>query len=554
MNNKKIIYALLIVVVVALTALLLTRHYRYDLTADKRYSLSPATSAMLSKLNKNVEVTIYLDGDLNSGFAGLKNATADILDEMALKAGKGLIYKFVNPSQADDDKQRQQNYETLAQRGLQPTVIYDHDDQGNSRQILVFPWAEVNFGGKTVPVSLLKNIRGNSGEENLNASIETLEYEFADALRFLTRREVRHVAFLEGHGELPEAYTYDLSLALSRYFQVDRGSLGYDAAVLDNFEAVIIADPQKPFSERDKYIIDQYIMRGGKVLWLLSGVKFDFGALSTEGLTPAIAHDLNLTDMLFHYGIRVNAGLLQDEQCLPVPVNMAQPGENPNYQPVPWHYQPLLLPSPLHPATNHIGQVVARFPTTIDFVGDGTDVSAQLLLVSSQAARIIATPAKVDLQPQQIDQTTFTASFLPVAASIEGNFNSAFTHRIKPDSIVNAGNFIAKSVATKQVVVACGNVARNELQNGQPLPLGYDRYTQNQFGNRDFLLNTILYLTDQQGWINLRQKHVTLRLLNPTAVRYYKTQIMVATLIIPLLLLALFGGLYNIVRIMKLRR
>ena len=327
--------------------------FRIDLTGDSRYSLSQPTRQLLAKLRKPVSVTIYLDGELNAGFVGLRSATADLLDEMAVHAKSGLDYTFVNPADASDDARRQQNYQDLAARGLQPTVIYDHDKQGNSRQILVFPWAELSYDGKTVQVPLLKNVRGQSGEENLNASIETLEYEFTDALRLVTRSGVRHVAFLEGHGELPEAYTYDITLALSRYFQVDRGTLGYDASVLDNFDAIIIAEPEKPFSERDKYIIDQYIMRGGKVLWLIDGVRFDYGGLTTEGLTPAIALDVNLTDMLFHYGIRINSGLLQDEQCLPVPVNMGQNGQT-DYQPVPWHYQPVLIPSPLHPATGHI--------------------------------------------------------------------------------------------------------------------------------------------------------------------------------------------------------
>ncbi len=546
MTTKKILtYIVSVLCLAGLCYLLTLRSVRYDMTADKRYSLSQPTERLLGGMTKPIEVIIYLDGELNAGFLRLRDATADLLDEMDAVSAHGLTYRFHNPHDVADP---QQHYQELAARGLTPTVIYDKDKSGNNRQILVFPWAELKYGGKTIAVSLLKNVRGQSGEENLNASIETLEYEITDALRMLVKKGVRHVAFLEGHGELPEAYTYDLTVALSRYFQVDRGVLQYDASVLDGFEAVIIAGPKQAFSERDKFIIDQYIMRGGKVLWMLDGVRFDYGSLSTEGLTPAIALDLNLTDMLFHYGIRVNAGLLQDEQCLPVPVNVAPQGQNPDYQPIPWHYQPLLLPSPLHPASSHTTQVIATFPSTLDFVGSGSDVEASLLLVSSEASRVIPTPAKVDLMPQRVSDEDFPKSYLPVGAMLEGQFTSAFSHRIAPDSIVNAAPFAPKSVKTKMAVFACGSLARNDVENSQVVPLGFDRYTQTQFGNRDLLLNTILYLTDDAGWIQLRQKQFTLRLLNTTAVRRSKTMVQVTLIVVPAVLLLIFGVVYNLLR------
>ena len=269
-NYREII---LFICLLALVSITFFFFFRVDLTSDKRYSISEQTKKLMNGIESPLDVTVYLDGDLNPGFLHLKKSTADLLEELSAYSKKTINIRYINPSIADNAEQRQQKYTELEAKGLTATEVYERDKEGKSIQKIIFPWIEITYENKTIPVNLLKNIRGNSGEENLNISIENLEFEITDAIRRLVNKEVNKIAFIEGHGELNEAETYDISKALSRYFQIDRGKLGTDASILNDYKAIIIAKPQQPFSETDKYIIDQYIMNGGRVLWLIDGVR-----------------------------------------------------------------------------------------------------------------------------------------------------------------------------------------------------------------------------------------------------------------------------------------
>lgn len=535
-------------IIIALNLLANIFFFRIDLTADKRNSISAPTKQLMRNLSQPLSITIYLDGDLNAGFVRLQKAVAELLDELDMYAGQRIDYQFINPSEADDAQQRQQQYETLIAKGMSPTVIYEKDKEGKSMQRIVFPWAEIRYGNKTRNLCLLKNIRGYSGDENLNMSIESLEYEMTDAIRVLMQTKVQKIAFIEGHGELPEANTYDISLAWSRYFQIDRGVLGNDASVLDGYKAIVIAAPQSALSESDKYIIDQYIMYGGRVMWLLDGVKFDMQALSQTGVSPAMPLDLNLTDMLFRYGIRINPVLLQDEQCLPVPVNVAPESSPADFQPMPWYFAPLLLTSPAHPVSRNIAPISSTFVSCIDFVGNNPQQNSAVLLASSNATHVIQTPATINITETTPTENYFNTGYIPVAGAIEGCFESAFTHRLMPQNIVNAKPKRTESVPTRQIVIASGSIIRNELEKGEALPVGYDRYTQNQFGNRDFLANALLYLTDDEGWINLRGKNFTLRLLNQNISRQKKGTVQWINIGLPIICLLGFGTGFSIYR------
>ena len=300
-------YSLLIgcLIVVLLNILSANLFFRIDLTSDKRHSVSQPTKQLMAGLKQEVDVTIYLDGEMNSGFLRLKRSVAELLDELSIYAPEGINYSFTNPTSLPQEEQKRL-MQLFAENGISPTTIYERNRDGKSVQRLLFPWLRISYGDKQQWVSLLKNLKGNSGEENLNISIESLEFQLTDAIRLLTQKEIQKIAFIEGHGELSDYNTWDISLALSRYFQIDRGVLGTDASVLDDYKAIIIAAPTQPFSENDKYIIDQYIMRGGRVLWLIDGVRLDENSLSTTGMSPTIPMDVNLTDMLFRYGVRVN--------------------------------------------------------------------------------------------------------------------------------------------------------------------------------------------------------------------------------------------------------
>jgi ABC-2 type transport system permease protein len=506
--------------------------YRWDMTNDKRYSISSATKGLLQSLESPLEITLFLDGELNAGFTRLKKATKEIVEELN-------VYATIKVNENPSENYKQQ---------LEPIVIHERTHKGKTAQTTVYPYALVKYNERVQLVSLLKNQRGLSGEENLNNSIENLEYAFTEAIRSLTQTEIEKIAFLEGHGELDELYVYDLTQSLAQYYQVDRGVLGTKVGVLDDYKAVIIADPQQPFSETDKYILDQYVMQGGRILWVVNGVRFSEDFLSSQGTTPIIALDLNINDLLFRYGARINHTLVQDLQCLPVPVDVSNDASQTNWQPMPWTYAPLLLTSQASPVTMNLSQVSATMASAVDLVGEEDGLHKEILLATSTASKMTAAPARVDLSLGVDDEQSFKYAFIPVAVSIEGSFQSLYAYQLPPEGIEQNASVKKQSKATKQIIVASGSIIRNEVQQGQPMPLGFDRYTNMQFGNRDFMINAVLYLTDDQGWMQLRKKDFSLRLINDQRAQQTHIMAQIISIVIPLALLALVGGIVAIIR------
>lgn len=528
-----------IVVLVTLVAINLLVSYmvwRWDMTDDKRYSISAPTKALLQDLDAPLTITLLLDGEMNAGFLRLQKATQELVEELGVYAAGG--YQLLGaPEQLT----------TNGYGNLEPTVVHERTHKGQTAQTIIYPYAIVQYHDRSQVVTLLKNQRGLSGEENLNHSIENLEFAFAEAIRSLTQDKVEKIAFLEGHGELEERDVYDLTQQLAKYYQIDRGTLGTVSGVLDDYKAVIIADPQMPFSETDKYILDQYIMQGGRILWVVNGVRFSDDYLASEGYTPIIALDLNINDMLFRYGVRINHALVQDLQCLPVPVDVSHDPNQPNWQPMPWTFAPLLLTSQVSPITRNVAQVTATMASAIDIVGEDDGIRKEVLLATSSASRLTSAPAKVDLSMGS-DSEGFNQAFVPVAVSLEGVFPSIYAHLLPPEEVTLTTPLLRESKPTRQIVVAAGSTIRNDWQQGQPLPLGYDRYTQMQFGNRDFMVNAVLHLTDDQGWLQLRQKEFTLRLINDQRARQTRIVAQVISIVIPLALLAIVGGAMLILR------
>ena len=554
MNFQKKINIYIFLAIAGLAFLSVFFFFRIDLTSEKRYSISQPTKTLLKKANAPLKVSIYLEGDLNPGFTRLKNSAKNLLDEMSVYAAEGIDMEFINPSTAATQAEREQKYLELEAEGMTPTAIYERDKEGKSIQQIVFPWVKMTYGNKTVVVNLLKNIRGLQGEENLNISIENLEFEITDGIRRLINSQVSKIAFIEGHGELNEAESYDISKVLSRYFQIDRGTLATDATILAEYKAIIIAKPTQPFSESDKYIIDQYIMNGGKVFWPMVGVRVSMENLSATGISPAIALDLNLDDLLFKYGIRIQPVLLQDVQCASVPVNIAPEGAQPQFEPTPWFFAPLLLTSSQHPISKNITEVRSEFVSTIEVVGENNNTKASLLLATSDNTHVFSTPATIDLSETHDtkDKNYFNMSYMPVSVLVEGEFESNFANRMRPKEITNAFPLLKKSLKTRQIFVADGDIIRNETNgiasDSTTLPLGFDRYMNQQFGNRDFIANAVLYLTDDEGWIDLRSRSLKLRLLNKQLVNNERLTIQLVSILTPLLLLAIFAVLYNILR------
>lgn len=527
---------LILVALVLMNVLVHQLVCRWDMTDDKRYTISHPTKELLRSLDSPLTVTVLLEGELNAGFTRLQKAASELLSEFSIYTPERIDSRPLGAS--------------LVQ-GLDPIVIHERTHKGKMAQTTVYPYAIVEYKGKKRLVNLLQNQRGLSGEENLNNSIENLEYSMVEAIRGLAQTKVEKVVFLEGHGELEEHDVYDLTQLLAQYYQVDRGCLGNEAGVLDGYAAVIIADPQLPFSEEDKYILDQYIMQGGRVLWVVNGVKFSSDFLASQGATPIVALDLDINDMLFRYGVRIRHGLVQDLQCLPVPVDVSTNPQQPNWQPMPWTYAPLLLTSQQSPITRNIAQLTAPMASAVELVGGEDGIRKEVLLATSSASKLTAVPAQVNLSMGVDDEQSYQYAYIPVAVSLEGEFSSLYAHLGAPESIVASAPTRKASVPTRQIVVAAGSAIRNEWQQNQPLPLGYDRYTKTQFGNRDFMLNAVLYLTDNEGWLQLRQKEITLRLLNDKRAQTARIQAQVMSMVIPLAILGLLGG---VIVLMKKRK
>ena len=535
----------MIIVLVCVAAAIGLSHVwrvRWDMTDDKHYSLSEASKNLLRQTDAPIGVTLLLDGDLNAGFRRLKKATEETVEEMNVYAKITNHPLPITNGIADS-------------LGLSPIIIHEREQNGKTAQTTVYPYALMQYKGRKAVVTLLKNTRGLSGEENLNASIEQLEFAFMEALHLLQQTETPRVAILEGHGEPDEAHTYDLMTALSKYFQVDRGSLTppIDAHILDGYKAVLVVSPQTAFSEEERFVIDQYIMRGGAVLWALNGVQFSEKVLQSEGFTPILPLELGLTDMLFRYGVRVNPALVQDIQCLPIPVNVSSDPSQPNLQPMPWTFAPLLLTSQGSAITRNMGQVMSTFVSPIDAVGGEDGIEKRVLLATSTASRVTATPGEVNLNDMNPEMADFKYQYVPVAVSMEGAFSSAFAHRMVPEGIImengqSTNGIIKKGVRTRQVVIGSGSVLLNELQKNRPLPMGYDRYSGMQFSNRDFVANAVLWLTDSEGLISLREKEVVLRLLNDQRAHEQRLNVQLVSTISPIAILALIGGTVFAVR------
>lgn len=555
--TKKIAHTALFIIAIAALYLISEKcFFRIDLTSEKRYSISDNTKRLLDGIEKPLNIKIYLDGDLNPGFLRLKRATKEMIDEFGIYCGSDVEYEFINPSEGATNAEREKTYAELEKRGLRGTMVHERDGEGKSIQKIVYPWAEISYDGKSLPVCLLKNVAGNSGEENLNISIENLEFGLTDVIRMLCNHEVQKVAFIEGHGEFPEPLVYDASQALSHYYQVDRGAITNDVNVLNDYKAIIIAGSESKFTEQEKYVIDQYIMKGGKVLWLLDGCRISLDSLSTSSQTIGIVNEMNLEDQLFTYGVRVNPVLVQNVQCALVPVNMAREGDQPKYEPSAWYYSPLLMTSPEHPITRNLTPIKSEFTSSIDFVGSNENLKRDVLLATSPGSHVQNAPAIVSMDVINVErngQYFNVSDRIFIGVSEEGVFPSVFRNRLVPNGIQTSEKTITESKPTKMIFVADADIIRNDVQgsgeNINVLPLGFDRYMNQQFGNKDFILNAVNYLTDDDGWMELRNREIKLRLLHKRSIiGGTKTFWQIVNMTLPLLLLGVFGGAFFFVR------
>ena len=559
----QLVYGLIIIL--ALNVIAQYVYTRIDLTSEKRYTLAPATKDLLENLDEYVFFKIYLEGDFPAGFKRLRNETKEMLNEFRAYS-KFIEFEFVNPSESEDDKERNQVYQLLMEKGLQPTNLQINNKEGNA-EVLIFPGAIVNYLNKESAVDLLKTQLGMPPEQVLNNSIENLEFTLASVIRQLTVTSRAKIAFIEGHGELSTIETADIGNELSEYYNVTRvkidGQLNsltdyqsYDSSgrilIRNKYDALIIAKPDSAFPEKDKFIIDQYLMRGGKILWLVDPVYATMDSLQTNRTTLGFGLDLNLQDMLFKYGVRFNQELLLDLNARPIPIVTGMIGDQPKQEFLPWYYFPIVGASSKHPIVNNLNSIMTDFPCTLDTVK--TDLLRKTsLLSSSPYTRISKAPALIDLQmmdhyPNSPDWNKFANTFnLPpkmVAVLVEGEFKSLYANRIPPQLANNDSiGFLEISKPTAQIFVSDGDIIKNQLHysKGYPLPLGFDQFTREQFGNKDFILNALNYLIDENGLISIRSREIKIRLLDKN--RMNKNMMLIKTLnvILPILIIVIMG-------------
>jgi len=497
------------------------RFVRIDLTSEKKYTLSESSRNLMKGLDEVVLVRIYLDGDLPPEFVNFRQSIRELMDDFRAYAGEKLHYEFVNLYDEPDESIRNQTIQELYGKGMPVTNIQARDKEGGTSTQIIFPGALVSYRGYEIPVNLLKNDPSLSHEVNLNNSIQSLEYEFARIIYSLTLSEVPRIAFIEGHGELDSLQTHSLMNELKNFFQVDRGHINGNVQALLNYDALIIARPERKFNEADKFAIDQYIMQGGKVLFFLDPVH-PFADSLSSGTTVALARQVGLEDLLFKYGIRINYDLVADMQCNLVPVNTAPAGEQPRFTGMPWVYHPLLSGPQTHPVTRGLNYVKSEFASTLDTVGnDSGEVDRTVLLATSPGSRKRDVPLYLSMEEvtQQPDPALYSSSHLPVAILMEGVFESFFKNYPVPEGVHSAQtDVIPKSVPTSLFVVADGDIPANEVEFDRGAfraqPLGYDRYTRQTFGNSEFILNVVNYMTDESGIMELRSREFKLRLLN----------------------------------------
>ncbi|MDR2806471.1 MAG: gliding motility-associated ABC transporter substrate-binding protein GldG [Dysgonamonadaceae bacterium] len=503
---------------------------RLDWTRDKRYTIRPETQALLNTLDRPLEIELYLTGPLNPGFTRLKKSTVHLLEDFDQLSPQKIHCREVDPYRQGRDFVEHLN--TWRMTGIS---VNERSGDGQLKQQVLYPYALVKCGDRQMPVSLLVNQMGRSGEDNLNLSGELLEYRFAHAIQRVTKPASRRIVFLEGHGEFPEEAVSGITDRLSEEYSIDRGVLSGRPEELKGYDVVIIAGPQTAFSETDKWALDQYLMHGGSLVWLVNGARIHSPENRAQyGEMLAVPQDLNLNDLFFTYGLRIDPLILQDAQCLEIPVAQVDTAGQTQYVAKPWYYFPLLIPDNRSVITKGLSLVKAGFSSPITLVGVHPQVKKEALLTSSPRARTLSLPAviRLDEADRMPDKTYFNESQLPVAVLLQGIFPSVFRNR---SLFADAPEALSESRPAKMVVAASGGLISD--------PLGYDRYSQIRFANEDFMVNVVHFLTDDAGLSALKSKSLSMQLLNKPAIRRDRNRLIVINILLPpLTLLLIFGG------------
>ncbi len=555
---------LLLVVVVLVNMVGYYAYHRFDLTQEKRYTISKGTKTYLKELKDIVYIKVYLgDDNLPAGFRRLQKATRELLDEFKVYGKKNIEFEFVNPSESSDQKTRREVYDALAKDGVEYYNVQSQKNDGSKTQQVVFPGALLTYRQhgqeyERVVNFFQGNLTGSFNDASVNKAIETLEYDFITGVRTVSRESTPTVGFIEGHDELDQYQVARFSRAVGDFYLVKRIKIDEKIGALDGCQAIVIADPKSKYSEKDKFIIDQFIMKGGKVLWLVDAVKVDMSALESARETMGVINsEVNLGDIIYSYGARINSSLIQDFQCAMMPVNSAPEGsEQPKIQLAYFPFFPLIMGRDDSPVSRNINPVKFDFVSPIDTVGEDPKVHKSVILSSSTQSRIIRSPIRVsmDIFSEKLDPSRFSLQNLPVAVMMEGEFTSHYKNRLMKDFINNnVFKVYDKSVVpTRMIVVSDGDCARNvvKVKDGKYMsqPLGYDQYTNTTFGNREFLLNCVNYLLDDSGVMALRNREVKVRMLDRIRINNQLLFWRLFNVGLPVLIIVALGLVYMIIR------
>jgi ABC-2 type transport system permease protein len=528
---------------------LVASHYflRIDLTDEKRFSIKEPTKQMLVELEDQVYVEVFLEGELNAGFRRLQKSIRETLEEFRIYSDDKIQFVFTNPNTAASQKARSEFMQELAQKGINPTNVVDPKD-GQVTEKIIFPGVLISYGGFETGVTLLKGNKALTADEQINQSIEGLEYELANAIYKLANANRKRIGFVSGHGELDSLDIASFNNALLESYDVFNVNFARKKS-LEQYDALIIAKPTHSFSQLDKYKLDQYIMQGGKVLFLLDKLEASMDSASLENYA-AFPYNLNLDDQLFKYGVRLNVDLIQDRNAGLYPVVTGETGGKPQLQLMDWPFFPLINRYADHPVTRNLDAVVTKFVSSMDTV-KASGVKKTPLLFTSQYARKVAAPVQVNINDlrKNVTPESFSESFIPVGYLLEGNFTSLFKNRFLPDGVGQA-SFKEQSAPTKLIVFADGDLARNDVnpRTGQPQQLGYDQFARYTFANQELLMNAVAYLVEQGGLIVARNKEVKIRPLDKEKVRNEKVKWQVINIALPLMVLVMYGVVRSFLR------
>lgn len=514
---------------------------RFDLTEDNRYTLSKATENIVENVKGIITITVYLKGDFPAEFKRLQTETKSHLEELKAR-NKNIQFRFVDPTDIA---------EKLIKGGLEPSRLQIQEN-GKLSEIMLFPWAVVSYKNKTEYVSLLKDVFSNSQNRQLESSIQNLEFAFANAIHKITSEKSKKIAILRGNGELNDIYIADFLRKLGEYyflapFTLDSVAVRPQKTLQDisEFDLAIIAKPTEKFTEAEKFTLDQFVMNGGKTLWLIDNVQAELDSLMQTGETLTYPRDLGLTDLFFNYGIRINTDLITDLYCSEIPLATGNIGNQTQFNQFLWEYFPLVNSQNNHPINNNIEAVNLKFANSIDLLKN--DIQKTVLLQSSPLSKSVGTPAIISLRTitKKPNQAEYNKGNKPIAVLLEGKFKSAYFERIKPFKIAIPKE---KGVENKMVVIADGDLIANETSKGKPLELGLNKWTNQRYGNKEFLLNTVNYLLDDTGLINIRSKKVKIDFLNKEKAFEETTKWQLINILFPLVILSLFGFIFNYFR------